>query len=220
MVTSAYLGVRRFLAIVRFEQVRPRLARESYVERALRTLRLCAAAGTTAVRSHVDVAVPPEGRVCVSEAVEALLEVRERVRELIDVQIVLLPGGNIAHDHDLYEVCEEALRLGADAVGGAPALHEDPIAMVSAAFDLAARARALRQVAENAALAQKEFDSAFVLMQYFGYLRRDPNTGPDTNFDGYNFWLTKLDTFKSDFRQAEMVKAFLIAGEYRGRFPR
>ena len=86
--------------------------------------------------------------------------------------------------------------------------------------DTTARARALRQVAENAALAQKEFDSAFVLMQYFGYLRRDPNTGPDTNFDGYNFWLTKLDTFKSDFRQAEMVKAFLIAGEYRGRFPR
>ena len=57
-------------------------------------------------------------------------------------------------------------------------------------------------------------------MQYFGYLRRDPNTGPDTNFDGYNFWLTKLDTFNGDFRQAEMVKAFLVAGEYRGRFPK
>ena len=126
-------------AIVRFEQVRPRLARESYVERALRTLRLCAAAGTTAVRSHVDVAVPSDGGVCVPEPVEALLEVRERVRELIDVQLVLLPGGNIAHDHDLYEVCEEALRLGADAVGGAPALHEDPTALITAAFDLAAR---------------------------------------------------------------------------------
>src|SRR5438067_3792208 len=74
-------------AIVRFAQVRPRLSRASYVERALRTLRLCAAAGTTAVRSHVDVAVPPEGRVCVSDAAEAPLEVPERVRELIDVQL-------------------------------------------------------------------------------------------------------------------------------------
>jgi len=69
-------------------------------------------------------------------------------------------------------------------------------------------------------LAQQEFNSAFVLMQYFGYLRRDPNTGPDTNFDGYNFWLTKLDTFNGNFRQAEMVKAFLLSSEYRGRFPR
>ena len=57
-------------------------------------------------------------------------------------------------------------------------------------------------------------------MQYFGYLRRDPNTGPDRNFDGYNFWLTKLNTCNGNFRQAEMVKAFLVAGEYRQRFPR
>ncbi len=90
----------------------------------------------------------------------------------------------------------------------------------TATTDTAARARALRSVAENSALAQKEFNSAFVLMQYFGYLQRDPNTGPDTNFDGYNFWLTKLNTFNGDFGQAEMVKAFLVAGEYRQRFPR
>jgi len=86
--------------------------------------------------------------------------------------------------------------------------------------DTAARARALRRVAENAVLAQKEFDSAFVLMQYFGYLRRDPNSGPDPNFAGYNFWLGKLDGFNGSFQQAEMVKAFLVSGEYRGRFPK
>ncbi len=88
------------------------------------------------------------------------------------------------------------------------------------ASDAAARARALRRVAENAALAQKEFDSAFVLMQYFGYLRRDPNSGVDRDFSGYNFWLTKLDTFNGNFQQAEMVRAFLVSSEYRGRFPR
>src|SRR5213076_1873634 len=41
--------------------------------------------------------------------------------------------------------------------------------------DAAARARALRRVAENATLGQQEFNRAFVLTQYFGYLRRNPN---------------------------------------------
>ena len=86
--------------------------------------------------------------------------------------------------------------------------------------DAIARGRALRRVAENATLIQQEFNRAFVLMQYFGYLRRDPNSGPESSFDGYNFWLSKLDTFSGNFRQAEMVKAFLVAGEYRQRFPR
>ncbi|PYS68526.1 MAG: hypothetical protein DMF69_19940 [Acidobacteria bacterium] len=84
--------------------------------------------------------------------------------------------------------------------------------------DTAARGRALRRVAENSRLAQQEFDSAFVLMQYFGYLRRDPNSGPDTDFSGYNFWLTKLRAFNGNFQNAEMVKAFLVSGEYRHRF--
>ncbi len=86
--------------------------------------------------------------------------------------------------------------------------------------DPAARASALRLVAENATLKQQEFNRAFVLMQYFGYLRRNPNDSPEPglNFDGYNFWLTKLNQFNGDYAAADMVKAFLIAGEYRQRF--
>jgi cytochrome c peroxidase len=84
--------------------------------------------------------------------------------------------------------------------------------------DSAARARALRRVAENSLLAQQEFSRAFVLMQYFGYLRRNPNDAPDSDFSGYNFWLTKLNQFNGDFNQAEMVKAFLTSIEYRRRF--
>ena len=86
--------------------------------------------------------------------------------------------------------------------------------------DTAARARALRLVAENATLRQQEFNQAFVLMQYLGYLVRDPNAAPDRDFSGYNFWLNKLESFNGDFRRAEMVQSFLVAGEYRGRFPR
>lgn len=84
--------------------------------------------------------------------------------------------------------------------------------------DVAARARALRRVAENATFAQQEFNRAFVLMQYFGYLRRDPNAAPDGNFNGYNFWLDKLNQFRGNYIEAEMVKAFLSSIEYRHRF--
>lgn len=86
--------------------------------------------------------------------------------------------------------------------------------------DAAARARALRRVAENSALAQQELNRAFVLMQYFGYLRRNPNDAPEpgTNFDGYNFWLNKLNQFNGNYVAAELVKAFITSGEYRGRF--
>jgi hypothetical protein len=83
--------------------------------------------------------------------------------------------------------------------------------------DAAARARALRRVAENAALESLEFNRAFVLMQYFGYLRRNPDDPPDTNFDGFNFWLNKLNQF-GNFIDAEMVKSFISSIEYRQRF--
>ena len=80
------------------------------------------------------------------------------------------------------------------------------------------RAEVLRAIAENPKLAQAEFNRAFVLMQYFGYLRRNPNDAPDGNFVGYNFWLDKLNSFSGDFTAAEMVKAFISSNEYRRRF--
>lgn len=62
-------------------------------------------------------------------------------------------------------------------------------------------------------------------MQYFGYLRRDPDQA------GFQFWLNKLNEFSvpgEDVRdevvalnrakRAEMVKSFIVSGEYRGRF--
>jgi hypothetical protein len=81
-----------------------------------------------------------------------------------------------------------------------------------------ARARALRRVAENENFTRREFNSAFVLMEYFGYLRRNPDDQPDSSFSGYDFWLAKLNQFNGDFVKAEMVKAFLISREYRMRF--
>jgi hypothetical protein len=74
------------------------------------------------------------------------------------------------------------------------------------------RADVLARVVENSAFARAEFNSSFVLMQYFGYLGRDPDSG------GFNFWLNKLNQFNGNFANAEMVKAFLVSLEYRHRF--
>ena len=84
--------------------------------------------------------------------------------------------------------------------------------------NLTARALAVRQVAENQNVYNAEFNRAFVLMQYFGYLRRNPNDRPDMDYTGYDFWLTKLNQFNGNFIQAEMVKAFISSTEYRQRF--
>ena len=95
------------------------------------------------------------------------------------------------------------------------------------------RAAALRSVAESVSVYNKQFNPAFVLMQYIGYLRRNPDDAPDTDFTGYDFWLTKLNSFSlpgEDVRdpataqrrvqRAEMVKAFIISDEYRQRLGR
>jgi hypothetical protein len=75
------------------------------------------------------------------------------------------------------------------------------------------RAAVLRRIVENAAFDRKVFNEAFVTMEYFGYLRRDPDD------PGFQFWLTKLNQFNGDYIAAEMVKAFIKSDEYRKRFP-
>jgi hypothetical protein len=63
-----------------------------------------------------------------------------------------------------------------------------------------------------------DFSPQFVLMQYYGYLRRNPTDPPDSDDSGYQFWLAKLNSFGGDFRSADMVKAFITSIEYRARF--
>jgi hypothetical protein len=80
------------------------------------------------------------------------------------------------------------------------------------------RADMLRFVAEHDNLVKADFNRAFVLTQFFGYLRRNPNDLPDSDYTGYDFWLSKLNQFNGDYIKAEMVKAFISASEYRQRF--
>ncbi len=72
------------------------------------------------------------------------------------------------------------------------------------------RGQVLREIVETQAVADRFFNRAFVSMQYFGYLRRDPDTV------GFNNWLTTLNNNPADFRH--MIFGFLFSTEYRQRF--
>jgi hypothetical protein len=72
------------------------------------------------------------------------------------------------------------------------------------------RAQVLREIVESAEVGRREYNSAFVAMQYFGYLRRDPDA------DGFNAWLRVLDADPQDYRT--MVRGFESSVEYRLRF--
>ncbi len=73
------------------------------------------------------------------------------------------------------------------------------------------RARALRKLVEYDEFKNAEFNSAFVLAQYFSYLRREPDTS------GYNFWLNVLNN-KVPNNYRAMVCAFITSDEYQDRF--
>jgi len=101
-----------------------------------------------------------------------------------------------------------------------PTETQSLIAALAANNTTQGRAEAVRQVSQNAEFTRREKNKAFVLMQYFGYLRRNPNDPPEAglDFQGYNFWLNKLNQFNGNFISAEMVKSFIVSGEYRQRF--
>ncbi|HEX4899263.1 MAG TPA: hypothetical protein VFV61_01950, partial [Pyrinomonadaceae bacterium] len=76
------------------------------------------------------------------------------------------------------------------------------------------RASVLRQIADNPVFADREFNSSFVLMQYFGYLKRDPDA------EGFAFWLDQLVPFGSRARETQraMVWSFITSSDYQMRF--
>ena len=75
----------------------------------------------------------------------------------------------------------------------------------------ATRSSVLQGVIENSAFKQREYNPAFVQMQYFGYLRRDED------LQGYDFWLDVVNNRQPNNYRG-MVCAFLTSDEYQLRF--
>ncbi|HWS52848.1 MAG TPA: hypothetical protein VN228_01865 [Pyrinomonadaceae bacterium] len=110
-------------------------------------------------------------------------------------------------------------KLNANAGGALDAAERQAlINQLTANNTAAGRAAVLRAVADDQTLKEREFNKAFVLMQYFGYLKRNPDNPPDRNYNGFLFWLNKLNANNGDYVRAEMVKAFILSIEYRERF--
>ncbi len=95
-------------------ELKPMLTREALVERALRYCDLAVSQGLLAIRSHVDVSDP---RLL---TVEALLDVRERVKPYVDLQLVAFPQDGYYRAPDAVAALEQALDRGVDVVGGIP----------------------------------------------------------------------------------------------------
>lgn len=73
------------------------------------------------------------------------------------------------------------------------------------------RARVVRALIDDAAFSLSQYNSAFVLMQYFGFLQRGPDQA------GYDFWLDHLNNRNPNNYRA-MVCAFITSAEYQRRF--
>lgn len=103
-----------FEGIERWAERKPLLSRDDVKHRAMTTLKWQIAQGIQAIRTHVDVTDPE------LTALKAMLEVKQVMAPWIEIQIVAFPQEGINSYPDGLELMEEALRLGADVVGGIP----------------------------------------------------------------------------------------------------
>ncbi len=91
-----------------------KLSKEDVKERAKEAIRWAVAQGILAIRTHVDVCDPS------LVALEAMLEVKEEVKDLVDLQIVAFPQEGIVSFPNGENLMRKALEMGADVVGGIP----------------------------------------------------------------------------------------------------
>ncbi len=103
-----------FEGIECWSERKPMLTHDDVINRAEQTLKLFAAHGIQYVRTHVDVTDPT------LTALKGMLEVRKRVRNFIDLQIVAFPQEGILSFPNGIELMKRAVALGADVVGGIP----------------------------------------------------------------------------------------------------
>lgn len=123
-----------FEAIDNWSSSKDKLSAQDIKERALKAVKMQISHGVQYVRTHVDVTDPN------LTALKAMLELKEQVKDYMEIQIVAFPQeGYFAYQGGL-ELVEEALKMGADVVGGIPHFEftrEDGVKSVKLGFDLA-----------------------------------------------------------------------------------
>ncbi|WP_432667630.1 cytosine deaminase [Wukongibacter baidiensis] len=122
---------------------KPNLTKEIIKRNAIKAIKWEVANGTLKIRTHADVCDP---RLL---GVEALLEVREEMKDLVDLQIVAFPQDGIFAFKDGEKLIEEALKMGVDVVGGIPhneLTREDGVRDIEYVFELAKKYNCLIDV--------------------------------------------------------------------------
>ncbi len=110
---------------------------EDVVARATSAIRRMVASGTTLIRSHADTNVYAG-----LTAVRSLLEVRDAVEPLCDLEVVAMAYPLTGPDgREGRRMLDQALELGADVIGGAPHLEDDPVSAIDHLLNLAVETR-------------------------------------------------------------------------------
>ena len=120
--------------ILTWAERKPSLTHEDVKDRAREAIRWEVAQGTGLTRSHVDVCDPN------LVALKALLELREEVRDIVDLRLIAFPQDGILSFPDGKGLMREAMRLGCDVIGGIPHYEwtrDDGVEEVHFLFDLA-----------------------------------------------------------------------------------
>ena len=132
-----------FEGIERWAERKALLTHEDVKQRAIQTLKWQIANGIQFVRTHVDVSDPN------LVALKAMLEVREEMKEWVELQIVAFPQEGILSYPNGKALLEEALKLGADVIGAIPHFEftrEYGVESLHYVFDLAEKYQVLVDV--------------------------------------------------------------------------
>lgn len=122
-------------AVAAFNDYAAKISSEDLHRRADRTVEACLARGTVAIRTHANVDPVLQVR-----AVEMLVQLRERWRQRIRIQVVaFVTAGATRMGATAKAWLDDAIRAGADVVGGTPAISDDPAAFLDMLFDAAER---------------------------------------------------------------------------------
>ena len=116
------------------------LTKDVIVKNAVEAVKWEVANGVQFIRTHADTTDPT------LTTVEALVEVKEAVKDIAEIQIVAFPQDGVFTSRDSAELMERAMQMGADVVGGIPHnefTREDGVRDVDFAFELAAKYDAL-----------------------------------------------------------------------------
>lgn len=123
-----------FEGIQRWSQRKESLTLEDVKTRSKKAIKWQIAQGIGHIRTHVDVTDPT------LTALKAMLEVKEEMKEYVDIQLVAFPQEGILSYPNGIELLEEAIKMGADVVGGIPHFEftrEYGVESMKIAFDLA-----------------------------------------------------------------------------------